>query len=124
MIKVKHLLDTVEEDDGERLWIEPIGLTLDLRQWCKIDQMMSHLGPSKHLADWFAAHPQAYEYFRGQYHQILANGPYRPTLLDLVTAGRRRNFTLVHHGDDPEHNTATALFEFLSELDAYVPPEP
>ena len=28
MIKIKHLLDAVERDDGTRIWIEPIGLTL------------------------------------------------------------------------------------------------
>ena len=27
MIKVKHFLDEVEEDDGQRLWVEPINVT-------------------------------------------------------------------------------------------------
>ena len=38
MIKVKHLLEAVEESDGQRLWVEPIGLTKDLREWCQVDQ--------------------------------------------------------------------------------------
>ena len=33
MIKVKHFLDAVEQDDGQRLWVEPIGLCNDLREW-------------------------------------------------------------------------------------------
>jgi hypothetical protein len=35
----------------------------------------------------------------------------------------RENVTLLHQGDDCEHNTATALHEFLSELEAYCPRE-
>jgi uncharacterized protein YeaO (DUF488 family) len=123
VIKVKHLLDTVESDDGRRIWVEPIGLTLDLQEWCKIDHLLSHLGPPKELWLWFEEHPQAYDYFRGKYHEMLGNSPYRTALIDLVSASRHRNFTLVHQGDDPEHNTAVALYEFLSELEAYVPPE-
>jgi hypothetical protein len=33
MIKVKHFLLKVESDDGQRLWVEPFGLTKDLREW-------------------------------------------------------------------------------------------
>jgi uncharacterized protein YeaO (DUF488 family) len=123
VIKVKHLLDAVEEDDGQRLWVEPIGLTLDLREWCQISHMLSHLGPPRQLWQWFEQHPQAYDYFRAQYHDALSRGQYTSVLFELVTAARHQNFTLIHQSDDPQHNTAVALYEFLSELEAYVPPE-
>jgi uncharacterized protein YeaO (DUF488 family) len=123
MIQVKHLLDTVEPTDGQRIWVEPIGLTLDLREWCKIDHVLNHLGPAKKLWEWFENHPQGYEYFRAKYHQALAEGPYRGALVQLVAEARKNNFTLIHQSDDAEHNTATALYEFLCELEAYVPPE-
>lgn len=123
MIQIKHLFDAVEPGDGQRIWVEPIGLTLDLREWCKIDHVLNHLGPSMKLWEWFENHPQGYEYFRAKYHQALADGPYRGAMIQLVTAARKNNFTLIHQGDDPEHNPATALHEFLSELEAYVPPE-
>ncbi len=123
MIQVKHLLDTVEPTDGQRIWVEPIGLTLDLREWCRIDHVLNHLGPAMKLWEWFENHPQGYEYFRAKYHQALADGPYRGAMVQLVAAARKNNFTLIHQGDDPEHNAATALHEFLSELEAYVPPE-
>jgi len=32
MIKVKHVLEAVEQGDGQRIWVEPIGLTKDLRE--------------------------------------------------------------------------------------------
>ena len=123
MIKVKHFLAAAEPDDGQRIWIEPIGLTSDLRQWCKVDHVMSNLGPPKPLWEWFLEHPDGYEYFRGSYHEVLSKGPYRSALQQLACAAMTEDFTLVYEGDDPQHNTATALHEFLSELEAYCPRE-
>ena len=36
------------------------------------------------------------------------------------SGGINENFTLIHQGDDAAHNTATALYEYLSELSAHV----
>src|SRR5947207_11290676 len=119
MIKIKHLFDAVERDDGQRSWIEPIGLTKDLRQWCGIDQVASQFGPPRELWEWFEDHHDAYEYFRGRYHEELATGPNRSALEHLARAAAKWNITLVHQGEDAQRNTATALYEFLSELQAY-----
>jgi uncharacterized protein YeaO (DUF488 family) len=123
VIKVKHLLDDVEADDGQRIWVECIGLTCDLQEWCKIDHVMTHLGPPRELWDWFNVHPDGYDYFRARYHETLSKGPHVKMLLDLVAESRRSHFTLIHQGDSPENNSAIALYEFLAELEAYVPPE-
>ncbi len=123
MILVKNLLEPVGDDDGQRLSIEPFGLTLDLQEWCKVDEVLSHLGPPRELFDWFEEHPAGYDFFRAKYHDALAAGPYRDFLIDLIAASRHENFTLLHQGEDPAHNTATALYEFISELEAYAPPE-
>jgi len=121
MIKIKHLMERVESDDGKRLWVEPVGLTRDLAEWCKVDYVMPHLGPPPSLWKWFEHHPDGYEYFRGKYHEILIKGPYRLALRHLAKAANNENFTLVHQGEDPQHNTATALYEFLNDLWAYRP---
>ena len=123
MIKIKHFLDAAESDDGQRIWVEPIGLTADLREWCKVDHLLSHLGPPKALWEWFDEHPDGYDYFRGEYHEMLAKSPYREALQQLARAGSRETFTLLHQGEDAEHNTASALYEFLNELQAWCPPE-
>ena len=123
MIKVKHLLDAVEQDDGLRMWVEPVGLTKDLREWCKVDHVLPHLGPPKDVWDWFEEHPDGYEAFRGQYHECLSKSHYKPALQRLACAGMRENFTLLHCCEDGEHNTASALREFINELEAYCPPE-
>lgn len=121
MIKIKHLLDAIETDDGPRLWIEPFGLTKDLRQWCRIDQVLPHLGPPRELWEWFEEHRDGYDYFRGMYHDWLAKSQYRPVLSSIAAASQHQNITLVHQGDDPQHNTATALYEYISELSSYSP---
>ena len=121
MIIVKHLLDAVEPGDGQRMWVESIGLTKDLREWCKVDHVLMHLGPPKPVWQVLESHPDAYDFFRARYHDFLAKSQYKPALQALATAGLRENFTLLHQSDDAEHNSATALREFLSELEAYSP---
>ncbi len=123
MIQVKQLFDAVEQTDGLRLWVEPVKLTLDLMDWCRVDQLATQWGPSTELTRWFETHPQGYEYFRAKYHDSLSRGPHRAMMLQLVARSRRQNITLLHQGDDPLQNTATALHEYLAELDAYVPPD-
>ena len=119
MIKIKHLMDAREEDDGDRLWVEPIGLTKDLVEWCAVDHLLPHLGPPKELWDWFDEHPDGYDYFRAQYHEALAKSPYKVALHHLAKAAVAENFTLLHAGDDPNHNSAAALHQFLAELGAW-----
>jgi uncharacterized protein YeaO (DUF488 family) len=124
MIKIKHLMDAAEPDDGLRIWIEPIGLTRDLREWCNVAHVLTHLGPPRGLWDWFAEHPDGYGYFRATYHDWLARSRYKPALQDMACAAGKESFTLIHQSEDPEHNTATALYEFLSELSSYCPKDP
>lgn len=123
MIRIKHFMDALDAEERERIWVEPINLTRDLREWCSIHHVLPHLGPPVKLWKWFEEHPDGYGEFRGRYHEHLSRGPYLPALRALAAAALREDFTLVHQGDDPAHNTATALYEFLSELEAYCPPE-
>lgn len=124
MIKVKHLMDAVEDDDGCRIWVEPTGLTRDLRGWCEVTESLPNLGPPSALRAWFERHPDGYEYFRGRYHEHLAAGPLVPGLRRLAWASEHLNVTLLHQGSDPQFNTGVALYEFLSELSTYRHPEP
>lgn len=123
MFQIKHFLDPVEKNDGRRVWIEPFGLVNDLRQWCSVNELLPHLAPPRELWEWFEQHPDGYEFFRGRYHEWLSSSPHRQAMLQLVKRSRRETITFLHQGDDPAHNTATALHEFLGELEAYCPPE-
>ena len=123
MINVKHFMDTAEADDGIRVWVEPMGLTNDMRTLCSVDYVLPHLGPPRDVWGWFERHPQGYEYFRGRYHEHLSSRPLKSLLQQLANAAARANLTLLHQGSDPQQNTATALYEFLCELGAYCPPD-
>ena len=93
MIKVKHICDAVEEDDGLRMWVEPIGLVKDLQQWCRINHVMPHLGPPKDAWDRLAENPDSYEEFRGAVSRVP-----RPQPLSARTAkaGLRRDAGKLH----------------------------
>ena len=67
--------------------------------------------------------PRWLRIFSGLYHEDLSKGPFRTALLQLACAAMKEDFTLVFQGDDPQQNTATALYEFISELEAYCPRE-
>jgi uncharacterized protein YeaO (DUF488 family) len=122
MIKAKHFLDPIEPDDGPRLWVEPIGLTKDLQSWQSVDHVLSHIGPPRDMWDWFGAHPDDYDDFRGRYHEWLSTSPYRAALQRLASESLKANFTLLHGGDDPDRNCAAALRDFIAELEAYSQP--
>jgi len=104
-------------------YLLPLGLTKDLREWCRVDHVMCHLGPSVAVWRVLEDHPDAYDFFRAQYHEQLKKSPYRAALQSLAVASRAETFTLVHGSDNAEHNSAMALYEYLSDLEAYIKPE-
>ena len=123
MIKVKHVMEAVEECDGQRMWVEPIGLCKDLKEWCQVDHVLPHLGPPMSVWKVLEDHPDAYDFFRAKYHEQLNKSKHKAALQALACASRRETFTLLHSSEDEEHNSATALHEFLTDLEAYCKPE-
>lgn len=123
MVKAKHFMETLEADDGLRAWVEPIGLTKDLQEWCSVDEVLLILGPPRGLSEWFEAHPGEYEEFRGRYHRWLSASPYRPSLEKIARNSSSADVTFLHASDDADHNCASALKEFIAELAASCSPE-
>jgi uncharacterized protein YeaO (DUF488 family) len=121
MIRIKHLFDSVDTQDGERIWIEPIGLTRDFVEWCKITHVMSSLGPSKEMVEWLDQHPSCFDFFEAQYLAELNSSKYMTSLRGLAVASRTQTFTLIHQGEKPNENSAVVLRNFLAELSARVP---
>jgi uncharacterized protein YeaO (DUF488 family) len=119
MINVKHFMDSIEPTDGCRIWVEPIGLTRDLTEWCQITHVLCKVAPPPILCDWLDQHPHGYDYFQAQYHEWLNRSQFKPALQRLACEARHENITLLHQSSDPQQNSATALYEFLIELDAY-----
>jgi uncharacterized protein YeaO (DUF488 family) len=118
MVKVKHFIAPPERGDGPRLWVEPIGLTRDLQDWCSVDLLLTQLGPPRFLWEWFLDRPgpDRYDIFKIAYRKSLVGGEYRRPLQSLAAAATRGDFTLLHQCEDPERNTACALRDLLVEL--------
>jgi uncharacterized protein YeaO (DUF488 family) len=121
MIRIKHLFDPVDKGDGERIWIEPVGLTRDFVEWFNIAHVMSNLGPSKEIAEWFEQHPACFDFFEDQYLTELQSSQYITSLRGLAVASLSQTFTLIYQGDKPNENSAIVLSNFLAELAAHVP---
>jgi uncharacterized protein YeaO (DUF488 family) len=121
MINVKHFMDSIEPTDGSRVWVEPIGLTKDLTEWCQINFILCHVAPPQNLCDWLHLHPDGYDYFQAQYHEWLNVSHFKPALQRLACESRRQKITLLHQSSNPQQNSATALYEYLIELEAYCP---
>jgi uncharacterized protein YeaO (DUF488 family) len=119
MIKVKNLFDTAEKDDGARLWCESENLTKDLQEWCEVDHVLCNAAPSAKLLHWFEQHSDGYDYFRAKYHGQLSESKYLSSLEQLAHSAKNENFTLLHTGDNPSENAASALAEFLMELQGW-----
>lgn len=122
MIKVKHLMDDVEPDDGERIWVEPIGLTRDLQEWCGVHHVATGLGPPLDVWLWFERHPKDYHLFRSFYHDHLAHRRDRAGLPALAALSLHSNLTLLHQGRNPCENSAAALSEYFEAIGARVAP--
>ncbi len=122
MIKVKHFMDNSEPEDGRRIWVEPFGLTADLREWCNVQHLLGELSPPRELWEWYQNHPRAYDFFRARYHKWLNQGQLKPLLAQLIKSAQSGNITLLHQGDKPNENTAMALYEFLGAMEAYTQP--
>ncbi len=120
MLKCKHLMDSVENDDGLRLWIEPVGLTKDLREWCGVNRLLPELAPPVELAAWFDRHPDGYDCFRRQYRGWLRQPKHQMLLDALARAMPHQNITLLHQGSHPSQNAAMTLMEIVTEQRAAV----
>jgi len=116
MIRVKHFMADCQIDDGQRLWVESIGLTRDLQEMCQVHHVLSHLGPPMKLWLWYESHPDGWEHFRSKYHAHLSSGPYVGALKELAAAAMHEEFTFLHQNDNPHRNAAIALAEFVAEL--------
>ena len=116
MIWTKHFMEPVSDDDGIRLWVEPIGVTRDLRQWCRIDAVLRELAPPPALAARLEGHPEQYERFRRRYARHLRHSALRPALSRLAELGTCGDITLLHQSSDTTRNTAAALAEIVRDL--------
>ena len=120
MVSVKHFLDTIEPEDGQRIWVEPIGLTHELKDWCQVSSILSHLGPPRAIWDWFSEHPDGYDFSRIRYHALGTDlTGSRFSSLPATPSGRTTRCST--RAMIPSTRPRSAAIEFLAELEAYCP---
>jgi uncharacterized protein YeaO (DUF488 family) len=118
MIYVKHFMDSVSPGEGPRLWVEPLGLTLDLLEWCRIDLLMRDFAPNRILWEWYYERPGTgrYQVFSQAYRKWLLEGPCRASLQALAQLARNGDITLLHQCTDSTRNSGTVLRDAMEEL--------
>jgi uncharacterized protein YeaO (DUF488 family) len=123
MIKVKHLFDSVDPDDGERIWVGPAALTLDLQEWCTVDHVIPEIAPSAALLYHLERDPDGFEVFQKAYFEELRCSAWQKPLETLAHASKSGNLTLLHTADDVDRNGAVALCQYLKTIAASWPPD-
>lgn len=118
MLSVKHFTELGETADGPRVWVEPIGITRDLCEWCHIDVLATEFAPPAMLWEWLEERPGAARYlvFRRAYRDWLQMHCDADSLRTLAELAASRPITLLHQGGDPRFNTAGALRDLLEEM--------
>src|SRR5687768_15384912 len=97
MIRTKQVTQAAATDDGPRVWVEPVGLCRDFREWCSVDVVVSDVAPPLVLWEWFQQSPaERYVGFRRAYKRYLRTGPMRRALEKLAAAGATSYLTLLY----------------------------
>ena len=111
MIRVKRVYEHPGRKDGRRFLVDrlwPRGLKrgeLQAAHWIK------DVAPSNDLRKWFGHEPAKWPEFQWRYFRELDEKPeiWQP----LWRAAREGDITLVFSANDPEHNNAVALKNYL-----------
>ncbi len=113
MIRIKHVYEAYDADDGERYLIDrlwPRGMSkeeLIMEAWLK------DVSPSGDLRRWFGHDADKWDEFQSRYRAELDNNPsaWKP----LVEASKRGKVTLLFSAHDSEHNNAVVLKAYLEK---------
>lgn len=114
-IQVKRVYEPPAADDGvrvlvDRLW--PRGLT---KARAAVDLWLKDIGPSLALRKWFNRDPSRWAEFKQRYAQELdALCEKGAAVAALTGAARSGKVTLVFGARDQQHNTAVALYHYLT----------
>ncbi len=116
MFRLKNATEQAEAVDGTRILVEPIRSKTTSNPTLHIDISLQALAPSPALRNKLKPNPDslAWDEFQHQYRVELARNT-RATQA-VLNAARRGNVTLVYTSEDPQHNSATVLKEYLERV--------
>jgi uncharacterized protein YeaO (DUF488 family) len=114
-IQVKRVYEPASAADGVRVLVDglwPRGLS---KGAAAVDLWLKDIGPSRALRRWFNRDPSRWAEFRKRYAAELDSlGARSPAVAALAGAVRRGKVTLLFGARDRRHNTAVALYEYLT----------
>lgn len=117
MFRLKNAAEQPEAVDGTRILVEPIrSKTTNPSPTLSIDISLQALAPSPALRNKLNPNPDSltWDEFQHQYRVELARNT-RATQT-VLNAARRGTVTLVYTSEDPQHNSATVLKEYLERI--------
>lgn len=119
MFRLKNAAEQPEAVDGTRILVEPIRSKTTHKadnSALNIDISLQALAPSPALRDKLKPNPDnlTWDEFQHQYRVELARNT-RATQT-VLNAARHGNVTLVYTSEDPQHNSATVLKEYLERV--------
>ncbi len=111
MIRVKRVLDPVEDIDGHRILVDRLWPRGVKKEDIIFEEWIKEIAPSTTLRQWFGHDPSKWEEFREMYWRELdAKQEHLKRLLFFVNRG---DVTLLFGSKEREHNNAVALKEYL-----------
>ncbi len=115
MIKVKNILLPVSDDDGFRVFADPVWPRKVSREKTVIDVWFRDLSPSPDLYAQYMNNQLAWEEFLSRYHGELAW--HRDYFRDLQAHNHNGGLTILHGSKNEDRNIAVALKMFLEQDD-------
>lgn len=112
-IKIKRAYEDSDPGDGKRFLVDRVWPRGVKKEDLDIEDWLREVAPSKELRQWFAHDPEKWNKFQEYYVRELEEntGGWRPILRE-VSAG---TVTLVYSANDPDHNNAVVLKNFLEK---------
>src|SRR4051812_22466007 len=118
-IQVKRVYEPASDKDGVRVLVDglwPRGLS---KTAAAVDLWLKDIGPSRALRQWFNRDPSRWAEFKQRYAAELdALREKGASVAALTGAAKSGTITLLFGARDAQHNTAVALYQYLTRRDA------
>jgi uncharacterized protein YeaO (DUF488 family) len=111
-IRVKRIYKPPEPADGHRLLVDRLWPRGVSKKSASFDAWMKEVAPSSELRRWFGHDVLRWQEFKRRYAVELDSR--RDLVAEILSLGRERPVTLLYSAQDPDHNQAVALAEYLT----------
>ena len=115
-LRVKHVLDPVEEEDGTRLLVERVWPKDLNRKTYPMTDWQPAVGPTLTLRKALSEAPEKYDDFAAGYKDFLSKDPAALEFkAEIRTILQVENVTFLHASEDRSRNSASVLREWVLE---------